>query len=634
MTRQGVFPKKENKMPAVEKGKLSIHTENILPVIKKWLYSEKEIFVRELVSNAHDAIEKVRKISLTEDIYQPDSTDFAVNIHIDREKGKLRIEDNGVGMTEEEVKKFITQIAFSGAEEFAEKFLKDGSESSGNSIIGHFGLGFYSSFMVSKKVEIHTRSWMPDAKPVYWSSDGTETYEIGEGERSDRGTEVVLHLEEEDAKEYLDLAKISDLVRKYCDFIPVVVNVDGKQVNKKDPLWTKNPANISKEEYIEFYKHLYPFQQDPLFYIHLNVDYPFRLQGILYFPKLAHEMDLNQSNVKIYCQQIFVTDEAQDIIPKFLTALQGVIDLPDLPLNVSRSYVQNEPQVRKIASHIIKKVADRLGEELKNNRAEYEKIWDDVAPFVKYGILSDDRFYENAKDTLLYKVVGTETYRTLEEYLTENKTDKEGDSAQKVYYASDLQSQAQAIRLLQNQDLEVLLLNTMIDSHLVSFLETKRTDAKFTRVDAELSDHAFDSESSGKVLGADEKDAKSRTEQLFKNVIGDDKVSVRAEALKTEDIPAMILLPEQSRRMAEMMANMGQDFKLPQEHSLVVNLKNPLIVKLSAPDIVTGDNSGMTKKEKLAKQVYRLARLSQGHFTPEELESYTKETYELLSDFS
>lgn len=620
-------------MATVETGKLSVHTENILPVIKKWLYSEKEIFIRELVSNAHDAIEKVNKISLTEDIYQADETDFAVDIRIDRENGQLRIEDNGIGMTAEEVKNYITQIAFSGAEEFAEKYLKNGKDTSSNTIIGHFGLGFYSSFMVSKKVEIHSRSWQPDAKPVYWSSDGSETYEIGEGERTKRGTEIVLHLEEEDAKEYLDLARISELVRKYCDFINVVVRVDDKQVNKKDPLWTKNPSSVSREEYMEFYKHLYPFQADPLFYIHLNVDYPFRLQGILYFPKLAHEMDLNQSNVKIFCQQIFVTDEAQEIIPKFLTALQGVIDLPDLPLNVSRSYVQNEPQVKKIAAHIIKKVADRLSEELKSNRSDYEKIWDDVAPFVKYGMLSDDRFYENAKDTLLYKLVGEETYRTLEEYLSQNNTEKDGDAGQKVYYASDLQSQAQAIRLLQNQGLEVLLLNTMIDSHLVSFLETKRTDVKFIRVDSELSNHAFDSESESKVVSADDKDKKTRIQELFKKVISDSKVSVRAEALKTEDIPAMILLPEQSRRMAEMMANMGQDFKLPQEHSLVVNMKNPLIDKLSSPDLVTGD-TGLTKKEKLAKQVYRLARLSQGHFTPEELEAYTKETYELLTEFS
>ena len=614
-------------MATMEKGKLSVHTENILPVIKKWLYSEKEIFIRELVSNAHDAIEKVKKVALTEDIYQSDDDQYCIDLKLDRENGILIIEDNGIGMTADEVREYIASIAFSGAEKFAEKYLKEGD----SGIIGHFGLGFYSCFMVSKQVEIESRSCQLEAEPVRWVSDGGEEYEIGVGSRQKRGTEIRLHLNEEDASEFTDLARVSELVRRYLDFLSVPIRIDGAQVNRQKPLWTQQPAALKKEDYDEFYKYMFPHQGEPLFHIHLNVDHPFRLQGILYFPRLAHEMDLNKSNVKIYCQQVFVTDQAQELIPQFLTVLQGVIDLPELPLNVSRSYIQNEPVVRKIASHIVKKVADRLAHECKNNRQEYEKIWNEIAPFVKYGMLSDERFYDQAKDALLLEILGSDSNRlvTIDEYLAESKE----KDAQKIYYASDLQTQGQALRMLQKQGIQVVHLGTMIDSHFTGLLEVKRGDVKFVRVDAELHEHALDKESDSSIVDEQNRDLKSRLQDLFKQAVSNDKVTIRPEALKSEEIPAMILLPEHQRRMAEMSAMWGEkENPFSSEHTLLVNTRNPLIQKLGSPGILGAGGAADSKKERVARQVYHLARLAQGAASPADMEKYAQEIFSLLQE--
>lgn len=618
----------------MEKGRLSVHTENILPVIKKWLYSEKEIFIRELVSNAHDAIEKLKKVSLSEEVYQPEDDEYQVELRLDKENGILIFEDNGIGMTADEIKEYIASIAFSGAEKFAEKYLKEGD----TGIIGHFGLGFYSCFMVSKKVEIESRSYRPDAEPVKWISDGGEEYEIGPGFREKRGTEIRLYLNEDDASEFTDLGRVSGLIRRYLDFLPVPIRVDGAQVNRQKPLWTSQPASLKKEDYTEFYKYMFPHQGEPLFYIHLNVDHPFRLQGILYFPRLAHEMDLNKSNVKIYCQQVFVTDQAQELIPQFLTVLQGVIDLPELPLNVSRSYIQNEPVVRKIASHIIKKVADRLVQECQKNRAEYEKIWNEIAPFVKYGMLSDERFYDQARDCLLLEVLGAEgssNLKTIEEYLSESK---DSDS-KKIHYVSDMQTQGQALRMLQKQGIDVVHLGTMIDSHFTGFLEMKRGDVKFVRVDAELHEHAVDSQES-QVVDDQNRDIKTRLEELFRKALDNKKVVIRPEALKSEEVPAMILLPEQQRRMAEMSALWGEkENPLAAEHTLLLNTKNPLIQKLGRPGILSasGEEASVSgsegsKKERVARQVYHLARLAQGAAGPSDMEKYAQEIFSLLQE--
>ncbi|MCS7205111.1 MAG: molecular chaperone HtpG [Leptospiraceae bacterium] len=612
-----------------EKGKIGIHTENLLPIIKKWLYSEKEIFIRELISNAYDAIEKLKKVMMYENIYQPDKLDFAIEVKFDKLKKTLHFIDNGIGMTKEEVEKYIAQIAFSGAQEFAQKYLKDQSSVD---FIGHFGLGFYSSFIVSKKVEIQTRSYREDAEPVYWASEGNDEYLIGKGTREDRGTEVILHLDDDAADEYLDNVKLQNYIRRYCDFFSVPIKLEGLQVNYQKPLWLKKPIETQKEEYISFYKYLYPFDEQPLFYIHLNTDYPFRLQGILYFPKIRHEMDWNQNNVKIFCKQVFVTDEAQEIIPKFLVALKGVLDLPELPLNVSRSYIQQDPEVKKISSHIVKKVADRIVEECKQRREEYEKIWKDISLFVKYGMLEDAKFYEDAKEALLFEVISSEnldkrTYKTLKEYQDKNKEKTEN----KIYYATDLKSQGPAIRLLLKQGIEVIYLDRLMDAHFMSFLELKESNIHFVRVDSEVSQHAIDNET--RLFDQDQKTNKDRVEDLFRKALNNTKIIVRAESLKTEEFPAMIILPETYRRVNELAFLYGEKdrFTIPENHTLLLNLKNPLIQYLSKPDLITVDGNEINpKKLELAKQIYNLTRISQALVSPEEMQSFAKELFSFI----
>ena len=610
----------------LQKGKIGINTQNILPIIKRWLYSEKEIFIRELISNAFDAIEKLKRIMLNEEIYQSDQVDFFIEVKFDKEKGTLHFIDNGIGMTKEEVEKYIAQIAFSGAQEFAQKYLKDQSSVD---IIGHFGLGFYSSFMVADKVEIHTRSYQLEAEPVYWVSDGSDEYFIGKGERINRGTEIILHLNDEAKNEFLDKITLQNLIRKYCDFLSIPIKLDGLQVNYQKPLWLKKPNEVSKEEYLSFYKYLYPLDSDPLFYIHLNTDYPFRLQGILYFPKLKHEMDLNQNYVKVFCKQIFVTDEAQEIIPKFLTALKGVLDLPELPLNVSRSYIQQDPEVKKIATHIVKKVADKLVEECKNNRKYYEKIWKDIAPFVKYGMMEDSKFYENAKEALLFETIVEENldnrkFKTIQEYLDHNKT----KTNNKIYYATDLKTQGPAVRLLLKQGIEIIYLDKLIDAHFSSFLEMQEHNVHFVRVDAEISDHAIEKES--KIIDSDSKTLKDRVEDIFRKALNNTKIIVRAEQLKTDEIPAMILLPETYRRVSELAVLYGEKdkFTIPEHHTLLLNLKNPLIQKLGKPDIILTEGQEIKpEKLELAKQIYHLTRISQALVSPEEMQNYAKEIF-------
>ena len=631
----------------MEKGKLSVQTENLLPLIKKWLYSEKDIFLRELVSNGLDAITKLKKVSMSEDIFEPDNNEYYIDLKIDRENGVLAIEDNGIGLSQEEIKKYITQIAFSGAEDFIKQYEESGGSERGG-IIGNFGLGFFSSFMVSSKVEIHSRSYRPDEAAAFWASDGGEEFELGEGERTTRGTEIRLFIEDDSKEELLDKAKLSELVRKYCDYLPVEIRVDGSQVNKKDALWTAQPSSLKKEDYNEFYKYLYPYQGDPLFYVHLNVDYPFKLQGILYFPRLAHELDLNNSNVKIFCKQVFVTDEAQELIPKWLTVLQGIIDLPDLPLNVSRSYLQNEPQVRKIANHIIKKVADSLASEFKSNPDHYREIWPDIAPFVKYGMMNDEKFFEAARPSLIFETVqavgaapkveeeGAEgasdaarrEFVNLEDYLANNK-DKTGD---KIYYSSDPDRQTGPLKLFQSQGIQVLKMDAAIDNHFLNFMEGKHEEYRFARVDAELSDSVLDKSDGPKLVDAEDKDANQRIEEIFKKALNNEQITVRVEALKTDDIPAMILLPEQMRRFSEMSAFMSREMPpFPAMHTVLVNTKNKIVQGLGKPSLIEGaENAGVSKNERVAKQIYQLARLAHGGMNAKDLETFLGESHSLL----
>ena len=617
----------------LKKGKLSVATENILPIIKKWLYSQKEIFLRELVSNSFDAINKLKKVSLSEEIRDPKDTEYAVEIRIDRERKQILIEDNGIGMDAEEIGKYIANIAFSGAHDFIKKYEESGDKDKAG-IIGNFGLGFYSSFMVASNVEVDSLSYRKDAKAALWSSTGGLEYEIGEGKRKKRGTSIRLTLNE-DAHEFLDKTKITELVRHFVDFLPLSVRVDGAEANRRDPLWTQSPAKLKKEDYNAFYKYLYPFQGEPLFHIHLNVDYPFQLQGILFFPRLGHEMELNRSNVKIYCKQVFVSDEAQDLIPQYLTILQGVIDIPDLPLNVSRSYLQNEPKIKKIATHIVKKIADRLKEEQQKRIKDYEKIWPEISPFVKYAMMNDQSFYEQASSALLFQEAQDKekeiSFLTIEEYQNKYK-DKTGD---KIYYVSDMKSQANPLAMLSSQGIGVLVLNSLIDKHFIQFLETKIKDCRFIRVDSEISEHVIDKESASKILDAEGKDQKEELIKVFKDALANDKITFRVEALKDDKVPAMVLLPEQMRRFQEMSAMTPQGkevFEFPLEHSLLLNSKNKIIQSLLRPTLIESSNPEKDSKQKLiARQVYYLARLAQGNISRVDIENTLETSYSLLA---
>ena len=621
------------------KGKLAVETENILPIIKKWLYSQKEIFVRELISNAFDAINKLKKVSLSEDIRDAEDKEYAIDLRIEGNKKQLIIEDNGIGMDAEEVGKYISNIAFSGAHDFVKKY-EEATDKDKAGIIGNFGLGFYSSFMVASKVELDSLSYKKGAKAVLWSSAGGLDYEITEGKRKKRGTTITLTLNE-DAHEFLEKTKINELVRHFVDFLPLPVRVDGAEVNHRAPLWTKAPSSLKKEEYDAFYKYLYPFQGDPLFHIHLNVDYPFQLQGVLFFPRLRHEMELNRSNVKIYCKQVFVSDEAQDIVPQYLTILQGVIDIPDLPLNVSRSYLQNEPQIKKIANHIVKKIADRLKEERQKNPKDYEKIWPEISPFVKYAMMNDENFYEQSLPALIFQEANfneenpisqekEKSFLTIEDYQSKYK-DKTGD---KIYYVSDTKSQAGPLGMLSSQGIGVLLLNALIDNHFIQFLESKVKDCRFTRVDAEVNEYLIDKEGDSKILDAEGKDQKEELIKVFKEALGDDKITLRVEALKNERVPAMVLLPEHMRRFQEMSAMMSEGakaFELPVEHSLLLNSKNKIIRSFLRPILIENANTEKEGKQKLmARQIYYLARLAQGNISRKDIENTLETSYSLL----
>ncbi len=617
------------------KGRLSVETENILPIIKKWLYPHKEIFIRELISNSFDAIHKLKKIALVEDVRDSEDTDYAINIRIERDKNQLVIEDNGIGMTIEEINKYIANIAFSGAQDFIKKYEESGNKDKAG-IIGNFGLGFYSSFIAADKIEIDSLSYRKDATPAFWSCKGGVDYETSQGSRKKRGTTITLILNE-DSKEFLDKAKINELVRRFVDFLPMPVRVDGTQVNRCDAIWTKTPSSLKKEDYNSFYRYLYPHQGDPLFYVHLNVDYPFELQGVLFFPRLRHEMELNRSNVKVYCKQVFVSDEAQDLIPQYLTILQGIIDIPNLPLNVSRSYLHNEPHIKKIATYIVKKVADRLREEYQKNRKDYESIWPEVSPFIKYAMMNDERFYEQAASALIFQMASLSsdgsdkdsTFMTIEEYQGVYK-DKVAD---KIYYVSDTKSQAGPLRMLEKQGVGTFLLDALIDNHFIQLLESKGKDYRFVRVDSEVSDHILDKQSDSKLVGADGKDQKDELINLFKQAINNDKITFQVESLKDGDVPAMILLSEQMRRFQDMSAVMSKGaaaFEFPTEHTLLLNSKNKVIRSLSRPALITASNESESKQKSIARQIYYLARLAQGSVTRPDIENMLDSSYKLL----
>ena len=573
----------------MQKGNIGVTTENIFPVIKKFLYSDHEIFLREMVSNAVDATQKLKTLADKGD-FKGELGDLTVRVSVDEKAGTITISDHGIGMTEEEIDKYINQIAFSGVNDFLEKY-KDNA----NNIIGHFGLGFYSSFMVSKRVDIITRSYKDGAKAVKWTCDGSPAYEIDEAEKAERGSDIVLHIDD-DCKEYLDKFKIQELLNKYCKFMPVPVACgkksewkDGKQVdtdedniiNSVEPLWTKTPSTLKDEDYKSFYRTLYPMQDEPMFWIHLNVDYPFNLTGILYFPRIKSNIDLQRNKIQLYCNQVFVTDQVEGIVPEFLTLLHGVIDSPDIPLNVSRSYLQSDRDVKKISTYITKKVADRLQSIFKEDRKAYEEKWDDLKLFINYGMLSDESFYDRAKDFALMK--DTEgKYFTFDEYKTlikDSQTDKNG---QLVYlYATDREEQYSYIESAKAKGYSVLMLDGQLDVPVIQMLEQKFEKSMFTRVDSDIIDRLIVKDDAKKSdLADDERDNlsavfRSQLPQLEKT-----EFNVEVQALGEQSQPVVITQSEYMRRMKDMSRfQPGMNFyaQMPDSYTLVLNSDHPLV---------------------------------------------------------
>lgn len=572
-----------------QKGNIGVTTENIFPVIKKFLYSDHEIFLREMVSNAVDATQKLKTLAERGD-FKGELGDLTVRVSLDAEKGTLTISDRGIGMTEEEINKYINQIAFSGVTDFLDKY-KDNA----NAIIGHFGLGFYSSFMVSKRVDIITRSYQDGAKAIKWSCDGSPEFEISDADKADRGSDIVLHIDD-DCKEFLEKQKIQELLNKYCKFMAVPVAFgkktewkDGKQVetdqdniiNNVEPLWTKTPSTLKDEDYKSFYRTLYPMQDEPLFWIHLNVDYPFNLTGILYFPRIKSNIELQRNKIQLYCNQVFVTDQVEGIVPEFLTLLHGVIDSPDIPLNVSRSYLQSDANVKKISKYITKKVADRLASIFKDDRKDYEQKWDDLKIFINYGMLSQDDFYDRAKDFALLKDVDGK-YFTYDEYKTlikDNQTDKDGNL---VYlYANDKEGEYSYIEAAKNKGYSVLLLDGQLDTPMVSMLEQKLEKTRFARVDADIVDRLIvKDDNKESELAKDDKDSLTETFRSQLPPMDHTEFYVDVQALGADNLPVLITQSEYMRRMKEAskyQAGMAFYAQMPDAFNLVLNSDHPLI---------------------------------------------------------
>ncbi|MEO1387335.1 MAG: molecular chaperone HtpG [Cyanobacteria bacterium J06634_6] len=648
----------------LEQGNISIHTENIFPIIKKWLYSDHEIFIRELISNGVDAISKLSMLSRSGEY--SGEVDPKITIAVDKDAKTLSISDSGIGMTGDEIKKYINQVAFSSAEEFISKY-KDESD---QQIIGHFGLGFYSSFMVADRVDIDTLSWREDAQAVHWSCDGSTSFELSESDRTERGTTITLHLND-DEQEYLEEARIKQLVKTYCDFMPVPISFNGEVINKQEALWKKSPSELKDEDYLNLYRYLYPYEEEPLLWVHLNTDYPFVVNGILYFPKLKPDVELNKGQIKLFCNQVFVSDNCEEIIPKFLTPLRGVIDSTDIPLNVSRSFLQADRTVRRIADYVAKKVGDRLKELYRDDISEYVRIWQDLGTFVKFGSLNDDKFKKQVQNYVIFRStadlaksdepkveVETEgdewtdveksaidangkSYTTIKEYLERNKEKHEN----RVYYATDEVSQATYISLLTNQGLEVLFMDAFIDTHFVSFLEQEYSEVKFSRVDSDLDDTLIDSEQENEIVDANTNKTRSeQVKEVFEKALGKPQITIRTEALKSGDTsapPAMVLVPEELRRMQEMSAFLQQQgVEFPESHTLLVNTSHPLIqnvAKLGQGAIVQSDG-GTSPSEQLAslicEQVYDLALMAQKGFDADGMKAFTERSTDLLTQLT
>lgn len=591
-------------------GTLNVETQNIFPIIKKFLYSDEEIFLRELVSNAVDATQKLQMLVRKGEINQ-EVGELDIQVKLDKEGRTLTISDRGIGMTEEEVDRYLNQIAFSSAQDFVEKF-KDVDDK--KQIIGQFGLGFYSAFMVAKKVEVITRSYKEDAQPVRWICEGDTEFTIEEAEKEQRGTDIILHITE-DADEYLEKERIQMLLNKYCSFMPVPIQFDGEQVNNTDPIWLKQPSDLTSQNYQDFYKELYPMSNPPLFWIHLNVDYPFRLTGILYFPKLTNSMELQKNKIQLYQNQVFVTDEVKDIVPEFLTLLHGVIDSPDIPLNVSRSYLQADRNVKRISSYIVKKVAEKLQELFKSDRKAYEEKWEEIEVFVKYGMLSDDKFREKAKEICLLENTEGQFF-TFDEYREKVKAQQTDKDDKVVFlYTSDPQEQDSYIQLARQRDYDVLVMKEVIDNHFVQMLEQELENVSIKRVDSESMDKLIDKGEEQKSELSDEEQAKVK--DAFESITDKEKFIVEASPLTPQDPPVLITRNEFMRRMSDMTKLGGgmMGGQLPEKYELKVNTNHPVAKRLATAETTQ-------EREQLASQVFDLARLSQNMLKGKELTEF------------
>jgi len=607
-----------------KQGNIRISSENMMPIIKKWLYSDKDIFLREIVANGVDAITKYKKLVDMGEAEQNGEEEYKIVVTVDKKAKTLTVEDNGIGMTAEEVEKYITQIAFSGAEDFLQKY----ENASGDGIIGHFGLGFYSAYMVSETVEIFTKSYLKEPA-VRWESDGNSTYTISETEKDSRGTKIVMHIAKEEA-EFLKEDVIRRLLKKYCSFMPfnVYLNPTGdaekdKPINTVKPLYLKDPKECTDEEYKDFYRETFFDYNEPLFQIHLNMEYPFRLKGILYFPQVKkQQVQLEKGQVKLYCNQVFIADNIKEVIPEFLMLLNGVIDCPDIPLNVSRSFLQNDKQVQKISKHITKKVADKLISLFKNDRERYENCWKDISTFIKFGCLKDEDFYEKVKDILIFKNLDGK-YKAVSEYFGEEVTEedaKNGVTPKAIYYVSDEIQQAQYIEMFKDGGIDAVVCDNYIDPHFISFIEYKNPKkCRFVRIDADV-DGALKSEEA-----LSEDDYKDLVE-LFKEKLVNKDVSVKVEKLKSGKIPAMINVEEFMRRMSEMNEFYGMnDFDTAKHATLVLNVTNPTVSGILS--------QSEEKQEMIVNQIYYLATLAYRKLSPEELSDFTERTAKMLFEY-
>ena len=620
------------------KGNISVDSENLFPIIKKWLYSDKDIFLRELVSNFCDAVTKLKKLASIGEAQIDENEKFKVTVSIFKDAKKLVISDNGIGMTAEEIDKYINQIAFSGASDFLSKYKEE--DDKGSQIIGHFGLGFYSAFMVADSVEIDSLSYQDGAKAAKWTCDGSMEFDLTDGDRTERGTTITLNIAE-DSEEFLEESTIRQILHKYCAFLPIEIYVEipedkhedhcdcghdhdheheddtpsePKPINNTTPLWMKKPSECTDEEYKEFYRNVFMDFNEPLFWIHLNVDYPFNLKGILYFPKINHEFAGQEGQIKLYNNQVFVADNVKEVIPEFLMLLKGVIDCPDLPLNVSRSFLQNDGYVKKISSHITKKVADKLTSIYNNERENYEKYWDYINIFIKYGCLRDEKFYEKVKDVIIYKDIDGK-YLTLDEYL-------DGKEEKDVYYVSDPQTQSQYINMFKNQGLNAVVLPSMMDTHFISLVEMKQTGVKFKRIDSAINDISDNTEKDDSA-----KEQEKKLIEKFKNEIKDDTLKIEVQSLKDDSIPAVILLGEQSRRMQEMYKAYGQQMAgmadmFHDEFTLVLNSNNSLIKKI---DTLNDEDANL-----VIDHVYDLAKISHSPLPAEQMTKFIERSNKLL----